>query len=169
MLSSNPIISYQKIVQLPIEIHVRKPSQFIIKNTVKLLPDWKSIPGSIIIVLLYSQIPIETVNQEVEIEKKRLKEEFLQFGNQLKLILQKEKYLIELIDPQQGKSIDSHEGTINFDIVAIIHQLLGFTFRNTDKGCKVLHHPTQKTAIYPSILLSDVSPKLIDSILRTYF
>ena len=169
MLSSNPIITYQKIVQLPIEIYVRKPSQFIIKNTVKLLPDWTSLPGSIIIVLLYSQIPIETVNQEVEREKQRLKQEFLQFGNQLKLILQKEKYLIELIDPQEGKPMNTEEGSIRFDIVATIHQLLGFTFRNTDKGCKMLDHPAQKTAIYPSILLSDVSPKLIDSILRTYF
>ncbi len=169
MLANNPIISYQKTVRLPIEIYIKKPSDFIINNISQLLPNWKIHPASIIIVLFYCQIPIKTVNQGVETEKKRLKQEFLQFANSLRVILQKEKCLIEIIDPQEGKPINTNQGAINFDIVATIHQLLGFSFENTNEGCKILNHPTQKNAIYPTILLSNRCPKTINSILQKLF
>ncbi len=169
MLANNPIISYQKTVPLPIEMYIKKPSDFIINNISELLPNWKIHPASIIVVLFYSQIPIKIVSQEVEKEKQRLKQEFLQFANKLTLILQKEKCLIEIIDPQDGKPLNTNPGTINFDIVATIYQLLGLSFQSTNEGCKVLNHPTQNTAIYPTILVSDRKPQEINSILQSSF
>ncbi|WP_198648887.1 methylmalonic aciduria and homocystinuria type D protein [Cyanothece sp. BG0011] len=166
MIEINPIIIPQKTTKLPIEIYPTVPTQFIINNYPKLLPTWKQVPKSVLIVLLYAKLSIENINQDTQAEKERLKQEFLQLGNDLKYILQKENYFIEIIDPQDGKPINSHNATMNFDLIAIVNQILGFNYYHTQQGCKVLNHPTQKTGIYPSILLSDTDPIKIDDSLK---
>jgi hypothetical protein len=169
MLNNNPLILYQLSASLPIEIYVKPPTKFIIDNCSELLPTWEFCPQTIMMILFHTKMRIDTVNSDVKKEKERLKIEFLELGKILKGIFEHKKCLIEIIDPQEGKPIDSDEVTINFDMIAIIHQLLGFSFDNTDEGCKVLNHPTQKTAIYPGILLSDKNPEKVNYILKEIF
>ncbi|WP_243397345.1 hypothetical protein [Crocosphaera subtropica] len=157
------------MVKLPIEIYIHPPTQFIVDNVSDLLPKWKLVPRSIIIILLHAKLPIEKINQETQTEKERLKEEFLQLGNKLKYVLQQENWLIEIIDPQEGKPINSKNATMNFDMIAIVNQILGFNYYHTKQGCKVLNHPTQKTAIYPSLLVSDTDNINIYNRLNYYF
>jgi hypothetical protein len=160
-MSAQPIITYQKTAQLSVEIYVQPPTKFIIENSAKLLPQWKNSPQTVVIILLHSTRPLEIITEQVQEEKKRLKEEFLQLGQTIKSTAQRENWLIEIIDPQEGKPINSANGEIIFDTVAVVHQLLGFDFNNTKDGCKVLNHPSQKTAIYPSLLLSDAQKQEI--------
>ncbi len=168
MFKNKPFITYQTTIQLPIEIYSYPPTQFIIDHTSDLLPTWKRIPNSILIILLYAKLPLEIINQDSQTEKQRLKQEFLQLGNQLKYSLHKENCFIEIIEPQEGKPINSNNATINFDMIAIIHQILGFNYYHTKQGCKVLNHPIQKTAIYPSILISDTDPIDINNLLQKH-
>lgn len=166
MSKNKPLITYQTTIKLPIEIYIHSPTQFIIDHRFDLLPQWQSIPSSILIILLYAKVPIETISQETEEEKERLKQEFLQLGNRLKYILEKDNYFIEIIDPQEGKPIHFNDTKINFDMITIVNQSLGFNYYNTGQGCKILEHPTQKTAIYPSILVSDTDKVIIKNILE---
>ncbi|CCQ53803.1 hypothetical protein CWATWH0402_4248 [Crocosphaera watsonii WH 0402] len=154
-LNINPIITYQKTAQLPIEIYVQPVTQFITNNSSLLLPEWHIVPKTAVIILLYSFIPLETSNRQVELEKQRLREEFLTLSKRIKITFQKQGTLIAIIDPQDGKPINSPASQLSFDIIAVVHQLLNFSFYQIH-GCKVLNHPIQQTAIYPSLLLSDV-------------
>lgn len=169
MFKNQPFITYQKTIQLPIEIYSYPPTQFIVDHTSDLLPTWKSIPKSILIILLHAKLPIEIINQETKTEKERLKQEFLQLGNKLKYSLQQENCFIEIIDPQEGKPINDQDATMNFDMIAIVNQILGFNYYHTKQGCKVLNHVTQKTAIYPSILLSDTDPIHVYNLIKKLF
>lgn len=166
MSKNKPLVTYQTTIKLPIEIYIHPPTQFIVDNFSDLLPQWKTIPRSILIILLYAKIPIETISQETLEEKERLKQEFLQLGNRLKYILEEDNCFIEIIDPQEGKSINSNDTKINFDMIAVVNQSLGFNYYHTEQGCKVLQHPTQKTAIYPSLLVSDTDPVIINNLLQ---
>ncbi|MDJ0843401.1 hypothetical protein [Crocosphaera sp.] len=166
MSKKKPLITYQTTIKFPIEIYIHTPTQFIIDHVTDLLPTWKSIPRSILIILLYAKIPIETISQETEEEKERLKQEFLQLAHRMKQISEQDNYFIEIIDPQEGKPINFNDTKMNFDIIAIVNQSLGFNYYNTEQGCKILHHPTQKTAIYPSLLVSDTDTVIIKNLLE---
>lgn len=157
MSKFKPFILNQTTINLPIEIYICYPTQFIVDNAYNLLPTWTVIPKSILIVLLHAKLPIEIINKETQIEKERLKKEFLQLGNKFKSILQQNNCFIEIIDPQNGKQMNQNT-TMNFDMIAIVNQTLSFDYYHTKQGCKVLDHPTQKTAIYPSIIVSDTDP-----------
>ncbi|MGK7883830.1 MAG: methylmalonic aciduria and homocystinuria type D protein [Crocosphaera sp.] len=154
-LKIKSIITYQKTAQLPIEIYVQPVTQFITNNSSLLLPELDIVPKTTVIILLYSFIPLETSNRQVELEKQRLREEFLTLSKRIKLTFQKQGALITIIDPQDGKPINSPASKLSFDIIAVVHQLLNFSFYQIH-GCKVLNHPIQQTAIYPGLLLSDV-------------
>lgn len=54
MLKIKPLITYQIMVKLPIEIYIHPPTQFIVDNVSDLLPKWKLVPRSIIIILLHA-------------------------------------------------------------------------------------------------------------------
>ncbi|MGB5596645.1 MAG: methylmalonic aciduria and homocystinuria type D protein [Crocosphaera sp.] len=168
MLEINPIIAAQETAKLPMEIYVKPMTKFMLENLYKLLPECNFYPKTVVIILLYSPIPIDSISQQVQEEKQRLKEEFLKLANNIKLTAQQKKYFIDIIDPQDGKPINSGAGTINFDIIAVVHDLLGFSFQNTNDGCKVLNHPIQKSAIYPSIFLSDATLNEMNFIIKKY-
>ena len=119
------------------------------------------------IFLLYSFIPLDTINCKVEMEKQRLKEEFLILSKRIKLTCKKQGSLIAIIDPQDGRPIDSPASQLSFDVIAVVHQLLNFNYYQIH-GCKVLTHPIQQTAIYPSLLLSDVDIAITKSWLNSF-
>ena len=123
------------------------------------------MPKSTVIILLYSFIPLKTSNSQVELEKQRLRDEFLTLSKRIKLTFQKQGKLIAIIEPQNGKPINSPAGQLSFDIIAVVHQLLNLSFYQIH-GCKVLNHPIKQTAIYPNLLLSDVDMTITKSCLQ---
>ncbi len=69
MLEINPIIAYQETAKLPIEIYVKPMSKFMFENLYKLLPECTLSPKTVVIILLYSQIPIDSISKQVQEEK----------------------------------------------------------------------------------------------------
>ncbi len=161
-----PIMTYQEKIKIPIEIYIQPPTQFLRGNYPKLLPEWLLCPRTIIIVLLHSQFALEQVTQQIQDEKTRLKDEFLKLGQKIQAVGRRKKCLVEVINPQDGKPINSASGEITFDIVAVVHELLGLSFSHTKDGCKILRHPFQKTAIYPSLLVANGSHQVMNSIVQ---
>ncbi|MGK7931422.1 MAG: hypothetical protein AB4041_08305 [Microcystaceae cyanobacterium] len=140
------------------EIYLISPTLFIKENVDQLLPSWSNYPTTLIIILYFSNKLISSDILEVEREKKRLKNDFLQKGYQLRRKGLEQKALMEMIDPQDGYPINSGKGAISFDIVAIIHEQLGFKV-NQKNGCKCLNHPLYQNAIYPCLLLTNALDK----------
>lgn len=169
MSPDKPIIGYQQATQLLVEIYIQPPTRFVIENHSRLLPEWKFYPQTMVIILLEAKMSLQTINQQVQQEKQRLKEEFLKLGENIRSVSQRKKWLIEIIDPQDGKPINSASGEITFDIVSVVRELLGFKLDDTSNTCKLLNHPLKKTAIYPNLLLSDVDPKKINSLIKEVF
>lgn len=166
MFPNQPIISYQQATQLFIEIYIQPPTRFILENHSRLLPRCKFYPQIMVIILLEAKIYLEQTNQQVQQEKQRLKKEFLQLGENIRTVAQGKKWLIEVIDPQDGKPIYSASGETTFDIVSVVHDSLGFKFNDTNNNCKLLNHPLKKTAIYPNLLLSDIDNKQMNYLIK---
>ncbi|MGP0129475.1 MAG: methylmalonic aciduria and homocystinuria type D protein [cyanobacterium endosymbiont of Rhopalodia musculus] len=166
MLPNQPIISYQQATQLFIEIYIQPPTRFVIENYSRLLPEYKFYPQTMVIILLEAEISLEKTNQQVQQEKQRLKKEFLKLGENIRAVAQREKWLIEVIDPQDGKPINSASGEITFDIVSVVHNSLGFRFNKTNNSCKLLNHPLKETAIYPNLILSDIDNKQMNYLIE---
>lgn len=116
--------------------------------------------------LLRSQYPLEEEGQAIETEKERLLPEFLELSGKLReLCFQQGGFLLEAICPKQGTPIYSATGELMVSLVSVVHQLLGFEFFPTIKGCRVLKHPRWQTALYPGLLLSQSSGAVIEPIL----
>ena len=148
------------------EIYIQPPSSFIFENRTQLLPDWNHPPKILVIVLLQSQWALKSEGELIQVEKDKLRTQFIQFAHYFQSVCTQKKLLTEIIDPQNGQPLNSAKGEISFDIVAVVHQLLNFNFELTLAGCKVLKHPLWNTAVYPGILLSLASPEKIKSILQ---
>ena len=89
-----------------------------------------------------------------------MRQEFLKLGKTIQLILQKKQYLAEVIDPRDGKPINSVSGSIFFDNVAVVHKSLMMHYISFGK-CKLLHHPFQKTSIYPGLMITNAKTERI--------
>ena len=142
------------------EIYLLEPTRYILNNYSQLFASWGKSPHSLIIVLLYSTIPLNNNCARVRREKNRLKENFLRLGKTIQLTLQKKQFLIEIIDPQDGKPLFSNSDQIFLDSVAVVHKSLMMHYISFGK-CKLLHHPFQKTSIYPGLMITNAKTERI--------
>jgi hypothetical protein len=148
-----------------VEIHIKSPTPFIVENWKTLLPGCKVPPQTLVLVLLKAQFPLNREGELIKAEKDRLLSQFLEWGKSFYLISQQQGLFTEIISPQDGTPQYSKRGETNFDLVAVIHHLLGFNFSQTGKGCKVLEHPVWQAAVYPGIFLSEATGAAIEPIL----
>jgi len=129
------------------EVHYKAPTQFMYKNWQRLLPDYLATPEIVIIILLKSQFSLNGEGEMIIKEKDRLLKQFLALSN---------LYVgrgTEIISPVDGTPQFSRKGELAFDLVAVVHELLGWPFSQTPQGCKVLKHPLWGEAVYPGIVL----------------
>jgi hypothetical protein len=137
-----------------VEIYSKPPTQFLANNWQKLLPSWKTAPQTLVITLLKSEFSLEQEGDRVAQEKDRLLKEFLSRGKLFYSLSQEKGYLAEVISPKDGTPQYTTKGELTFDLVAIVHESLGWNFSRTNEGCKVLIHPNWGTNIYPGLFLS---------------
>ncbi|MEY3828109.1 MAG: hypothetical protein RLZZ148_2936 [Cyanobacteriota bacterium] len=121
------------------EIYLKPPNDFIIQSWKKLLPDWQIMPQSMIIILLNSSMALDDEGELIESEKARLFTEFLELAQSFKLRISQANFVSEIISPKDGMP-------------------------RTTKGCKVLEHPLWQTRVYPGILLSQATVKVLESL-----
>lgn len=140
-----------------VEIHVRQTTPFITGHWRKLLPDWKSVPQTMVILFLQSLYPLDGEGDAIEVEKQRLLDLFLQFGEAFYWVSQQRGIAAEIISPKDGTPTYSKRGELTFDLVATVHRSLEFKFSASEKGCKVLTHPEWETSFYPGLFLSEAT------------
>lgn len=149
-----------------IELYLAPPTEFIRDRWRELLPDWQIPPRAAIVVLLRSQYALDGEGQAIEGEKERLLQEFLELSDRFREgYFPTGAFLLEAICPKQGTPIYSAQGELTVSLVSALHQLLGFEFFPTPKGCRVLKHPLWQTALYPGLLLSQSSVAAIEPVL----
>jgi hypothetical protein len=148
------------------EIYIKPPSKFILNYWQQLLPQWIKVPQTVILILLPSQYSLDTSTEIIELEKNRLLLQFMIIAKSIKILCEEQGLLSEIISPKDGFPLNSLPGKMNFDLVAITHELLGFDFYQTSAGCKVLYHPQWGSAMYTSMIISLGSLETISKILQ---
>jgi Methylmalonic aciduria and homocystinuria type D protein len=148
-----------------VQISIHNPSQYICANCEQILPDWKQQQFLwVIVVLQQSRYQLEEKTAQIEIEKERLREKFMRFGCDLAFNLRDRCYLTDLIDPRTGYPLLSHPGPVPHDDTAVAKALLDYSVIKNE--CCVLVHPQWGTAVYPSVLLSEAPPEMIELVTR---
>lgn len=148
-----------------ISVHQR-PSSFMAQNLERVFPDWV-LPVTtcrVVVVLQQSRYPLAETALHIEREKDRLRERFISFGCDVARALQKLGVLADLIDPRDGYLLLSRKGEIPHNDTAVVNALLDLPLM-TDK-CSVLSHPSWGTAVYPGVLMSSASPRVMKPVLK---
>ena len=149
-----------------IEISIHSPSRYICINRERILPDWKNKSCFwVVIVLQNSRYQLCETTAEIEAEKQRLREKFMRFGCDLAFDLRDRSYLTELIDPRTGYPVLSRPGRIPHDDTAAVKALLGYQV--VKNKCRLIIHPKWRTAVYPSVLISQAPPVIIEWFIKT--
>lgn len=147
-----------------VQISIHLPSQFIVQNLERVIPDWNLPVLWVVIVLQQSRYELVETTPHVEKEKEQLREKFIRFGLEVAFKLRDRGFLTDLIDPRTGYPLLSHPGQIPHDDTAVVKALLGLPMIHN--SCRTLEHHEWGTAVYPSIMLSSASPTIIKSILK---
>lgn len=148
-----------------VQISVHTPSEYICANCERILPDWKQQALFwVVIVLQKSRYPLVKSTPEIEIEKEHLREKFMRFGCDVAFTLRDRGYLADLIDPRTGYPLLSRPGAIPHNDTAVVKALLNYPV--VKNKCCMLVHPIWGTAVYPSILISEAPPPIIESVTK---
>ncbi|MEM7556361.1 MAG: methylmalonic aciduria and homocystinuria type D protein [Cyanobacteria bacterium P01_A01_bin.84] len=158
-------ISFVSNMGQSVEISIHPPSNYIRTNCQRILPSWDNEKSFwIVIVLQQSKCELAHITKEVEEEKERLREKFMRFGCDIAFNLRdaphSKSYLTELIDPRTGYPLFSLPGQVPHDDTAAVKALLGYPVIHNQ--CRLLVHPEWGMAVYPSILISQAPPVIIE-------
>ncbi|WP_086690610.1 methylmalonic aciduria and homocystinuria type D protein [Nostoc sp. T09] len=149
-----------------IQISIHSPSQYICANCERILPDWKQQSFLwVVIVLQQSRYQLHESTAVIESEKERLREKFMRFGCDLAFNLRDRNYLTDLIDPRTGYPLLSHPGSVPHDDTAVVKALLHYPV--IKNKCRVLVHPNWGAAVYPSIMISEAPPIMIEWVIKS--
>ncbi|MBW4552687.1 MAG: methylmalonic aciduria and homocystinuria type D protein [Aphanocapsa sp. GSE-SYN-MK-11-07L] len=147
---------------------VHPPNPFLQIHLDQLLPAWVEPVQSILIVLQQANQSLLRRTPATEKEKRRLRQQFIQFGDRLIAQLTSQAYQAELFDPRTGWPLFSQPGTLHLDDIAVVRTTLGYPAL-PQGGCLIIQHPTWGSAVYPSILVSSASPEVLEQIVLDFF
>jgi hypothetical protein len=148
-----------------VQISIHNPSPYICANCEQILPDWKQQQFLwVVVILQQSRHPLMEITSETEREKERLREKFMRFGCDVAFNLRDRGYLTDIIDPRTGYPLLSHPGLVPHDDTAVAKALLNYPVIKND--CCVLVHPEWGTAVYPSILISEAPPEIMELVIK---
>lgn len=99
-----------------------------------------------------------------EAQKRKLRRQFLQVGYAIATQIKQLGYTVAMFDPRTGLPLLSRPGVLRLDDVAIVQAALGYQSVYS-YGCSIVVHPHWGRAVYPSTLVSSVSPALLEQIL----
>ncbi len=150
--------------ELGIEIYLSHPSLFVTQNLSNILPEWSAQTAWVILILQQSQFALNQLHSEVEIEKNRLRNQFMNFSLAVVKALGERDFCSDIFDPMTGDPVLSRRGSMTHDDVAVVKALLNFP--TTDDRCSALIHPRWQTAVYPGVLITSATPTTIEPILR---
>ena len=141
---------------------VHPPSEFICQHSEKLLPEWSAPVRSIVVVLQPADCELAERCWKTDLQKKKLRSQFLEFGFKVAELLRQRGYLAELFDPKTGLPILSKPGCLRLDDVAVVRSTLGYTIAPAG-NCYTIVHPRWGSAVYPSILMSSADLSAVEA------
>jgi hypothetical protein len=148
-----------------IECSVHAPSQFLQTNREYLLPAWHLPVRSVLVVLQECAVPLVEDNPTTDIEKQKLRQQFIDFGRSIAHELDQLGCITEIFDPPTGSPLFSEAGQIKLDDIAVIHAVLGY--QPIQQGaCRMIAHPIWGCAVYPSVLVSTAEPEVLSQVLN---
>ncbi len=148
-----------------IEISIHFPTEYICANRERILPGWKNKSFLwVAIVLQQSRYELVECTVEAEAEKEHLREQFMRFGFDIAFNLHSYNYFTDLIDPRTGYPLLSSQGKIPHDDAAVVKALLDYPI--IKNKCCVLVHPDWGAAVYPSILISEAPPIMMEWVIN---
>ena len=107
------------------------------------------------------------IGDEIETEKDRLLETFMEFAKTLCQNLHKKGYFADYIDPCSGLAMVTQESNKVYSEVDGAQQLLGYSVHNAG-CCKVLLHPSWGTAVYPASIFTKAPLEVVTAELEIY-
>ena len=146
---------------LGIEIYVSQPTPFIIQYLTQLLPDWTDQTVWMLLILQQSQVSLMASTPQVQPEKDRLRQQFLQWSQVIVQESHRQGFLTDFFDPMTGYPVVSSSGEITHDDVKTVQTLLGYDV--IQNQCTALTHPLWQTAVYPGVLITSVPPEIFKS------
>ena len=142
---------------------VHSPPEFIRTNLGQLLPSWSLPVLSVLVVLQLCQIPLFDRTVETELSKNQLRQQFIEFGDNIVLKLRTMGHLADIFDPRTGQPLSSPPGQLRLSDVKVVHSTLGYCINDTGP-CSMVVHPIWGTSVYPSTLVSSAPPQVMDDV-----
>ncbi len=142
---------------------VHAPPEFIRTNLGQLLPSWSIPVLSVLVVVQVCQFALFNQTIELEISKKQLREQFIEFGENIVLKLRAMGHLADMFDPRTGQPLTSPPGQLRLSDVKVVHSTLGYCINDTGP-CSMVVHPIWGTSVYPSTLVSSAPPHVMDEV-----
>ena len=136
-----------------VEVCLASPSQFILQHQSELLPEWQTPIEQVVLLLQESNLSFKGSEQEVVVEKDRLRTIFLRFGANLIFALQDRGYKSDLFEPRTGYPWLTQPGSMTLDDNAVVEALLNYPAINY-KDCSLLNHPRWGDRIYPGTIVT---------------
>ena len=100
------------------------------------------------------------VGDEIEVEKDRLLENFMEFAKALCGLLGDEGHFADYIDPCSGLAMITRDANKVYSEVDGAQQLLGYAVHNA--GCsKILLHPAWNSSVYPASIFTTAPPEAL--------
>ena len=153
--------------QTELQYSVHPPSPFLHAHLTQLLPDWSLPAASVLLILQKRQSASLERTGETEIDKDRLRQQFIKLGCNIARTLDQMGHQVDLFDPRTGWPLLSSPGKRQLDDVAVVCALLGYAISHKGR-CATLVHPIWGQAVYPATLLSSAPPTVVKSVSDAY-
>jgi hypothetical protein len=147
---------------LDAQLSLHQPSAFIAAHWQALLPDWTTPVQSVLLYLQRSPVTLCDRSRATAAAKHHCRRHFLNQAKLWRQIVTAQGYLGEAFDPQTGWPVHSTAGSMVLDDVALVQTLLGYCV-DCQGDCRVVHHPTWQTAVYPSTFLCSAPLRLMET------
>jgi Methylmalonic aciduria and homocystinuria type D protein len=118
---------------------------------------------SLLVVLQQSQHCLLKRTIATELDKDRLRQQFLETVTPIAQELMDAGYRVEVFDPKTGLPTLSAPGLLALDDVAVAHSALAYDTANHET-CPAIIHPNWGSAVYPSTLLSSAPPAVLETV-----
>jgi Methylmalonic aciduria and homocystinuria type D protein len=159
-----PALGYAMI---GLQYSIHRPSPFIHHHRVDLLPDWQVSVGSLMVILQTCPVSLDETTPATEHQKRRLRRRSLRLLEALTACLHRAGYAADGFDPRTGQPFCSQPGTLTLDDVAVVQAVLGYPLVARG-GCHLIQHPVWGCCVFPSVLVSEASPKALEEIARRF-
>lgn len=136
----------------PTQISIHPPTPFLRDNLTRILPEWNADEIRVVIVLQRSRFPLVESTPEIEAEKNRLRDRFLNLAFDVASELNLRGWMTDIIDPKTGYPMLSQPGELHHSDATAVATLLNFPLR---RGlCSTAVHPDWGSAVYPGVFMS---------------